>query len=106
MTNKLFEKNKNNMRKKVFVKEKIKMPVKSGRFTCNIERTSKPSLLANFLGKSKKNDDGFMIQPPHDNDPNSIKTTIYFFSMPRYFEIQVSKKNKVYDVVRHIITLY
>lgn len=110
MNNKLFERNKNSIRKRVFVKEKVIVPKKltaSNRFTCNIEqRQNKPSLLSDFIGNSKKFDYGFMLHPPADKDPNSIKTKIYFFSTPKFLEIHVSRKNIVSDVIRHILTMY
>lgn len=54
MNNKLYERNLNRMKKKVFVKERVN--VVKNRFTMNIERDSRPSMLADFIGKSKKND--------------------------------------------------
>jgi hypothetical protein len=102
MNNKLYERNR--IKKKVFVKERVN--VVKNRFTMDVNRESKPSLLADFIGKSKKNDQGFMLNTPNEKDPNSIKTKIYFFSTPRNFEIHISKKDSVFDVIRHIITLY
>ena len=47
-----------------------------------------------------------MLNTPNEKDPNSIKTKIYFFSTSKFFEIHISKKDSVFDVIRHIITLY
>lgn len=47
-----------------------------------------------------------MLNTPNEKDPNSIKTKIYFFSTSRFIEIHISKKDLVFDVIRHIITLY
>jgi hypothetical protein len=54
MNNKLYERNILRMKKKVFVKERVN--VVKNRYTMNIEKQSKPSLMADFIGKGKKND--------------------------------------------------
>jgi len=107
MTNQLFEQNFKKLKKRVFVKEKLSVPVRKQRFTQNIERLSKPSLLADFIKKGKKNQDqGFMLNVPNEKDPDYLSMKIYFFGTPENFEINISKKNKVIDVIRHIMTLY
>jgi hypothetical protein len=105
MSNKLIEKNRNRIKKKVFVKEKIKN-IRNNSMSHNLDIKSRPSLLADFIGKSKKNDHGFLLSSLNDKDPNAIKIKIYFFSSSNMIEINISKKHIVYDVMRHIMTLY
>ena len=43
---------------------------------------------------------------PDEKDPNFLKIKIYFFGTSENFDIYVSKKNSVFDVIRHTMTLF
>ena len=105
INNKILENNIDKLRKKVFVKEKIK--AKSNKVPKTDEiKPAMTSQLSDFIVNSRESESDFLLTQPSDNDPNCIKIKIWFFSEPKGIDIQISKKNKVDDVIKHIMTLY
>lgn len=90
------------LKKKLFVRERLVQETIN-----NVPKlTGHPSVMSEQMLNQQGSDNDFIIAPPADSDPSSVKTRIYFFSTPKFIEIQISKKNKVEDVIKHIITLY
>ena len=48
----------------------------------------------------------YVIHAPDKKSKDYIKTRIYFFQTPEYLDIEISQKNIVGDVIKHILTLY
>jgi hypothetical protein len=83
-----------------FGKTNVK-PVRIGAFD---KQTVGGSAFSDIVETQKTT--GFMLRAPKPYDPDYVKCTIYFFNTDNRLEIEVSYKELVKNVIRHLITVF
>lgn len=63
------------------------------------------SILSQELKSITLDESHFMLPVPEHSDPTGIKVTVYLFGTKECVDIHISTKNKVNDVIKHLITV-
>lgn len=63
------------------------------------------SILSQELKNVTLDENHFILPAPDASDPNGIKVKVYLFGTKEWVPIHISSKNKVVDVIRHLITV-
>lgn len=63
------------------------------------------SLLDDEPNSATKRDD-FLLPTPSEGDNKGIKIRVYLFSTPKFMNINIFKKAKVDEAIKHLMTLF
>jgi hypothetical protein len=63
------------------------------------------SILSQELKNITLDENHFMLPVPDHNDPTGMNVTVYLFGTKEWVNIQISTRNKVNDVIKHLITI-